>query len=43
MKQLDDMEAVKPKKVDSLTEEQKRNVLPSLMFISEKNDGSIKG
>ena len=43
MKQLDDMEVVKPKKVDSLTEEQKRNALPCLMFISEKNDGSIKG
>ena len=43
MEQLDDMEVVKPKKVDSLIEEQKRNALPCLMFISEKNDGSIKG
>ena len=43
MKQLDDMEAVKPKKVDSLTKEQRKNALPCLMFITEKNDGSVKG
>ena len=43
MKQLDDMEVVKPKKVESLTKEQRKNALPCLMFISEKNDGSVKG
>ena len=42
MKQLDDLEVVKPKKVDSLIDEQKKNALPCLMFISEKNDGSVK-
>ena len=41
MKQLDDLEILKPKKVDSLTNEQKKNALPCLMFISEKNDGSV--
>ena len=43
IKQLDDLEVVKPKKVESLTDEQKKNALPCLMFISEKNDGRVKG
>ena len=41
MKQLDDLEVIKPKKVKSLTDEKKKNTLPCLMFISRKNDERV--
>ena len=42
MKQLDDLKVVKPKRAEALTEDQRKNALPCLMFISEKVDGRVK-
>ena len=43
IKQLDDLHVVKPHNAKALTEDQRKNALPCLMFISEKVDGSVKG
>ena len=42
MKQLDELEVVKPRNWSELSEGEKRNALPYLMFLTEKRDESIK-
>ena len=42
MKQLNDLEVVKPQDVNMLTQDQRNNALPCLMFLTEKRDDSFK-
>ena len=42
MKQLDDLQVVKPQESSTMTKEQKKNSLPCLMFLTEKRDETIK-
>ena len=42
MKQLDDLELAKPQDVKMLTQYQRNNALPCLMFLTEKRDDSVK-
>ena len=42
MKQLDDLEVVKPYAVDTLSWDQKKKALLCLMFLTDKNDTSVK-
>jgi hypothetical protein len=41
MKQLDELEVIKPRNWSELTPEQRRTALPYLMFLTEKRDESI--
>jgi hypothetical protein len=42
MKQLDELEVIKPRNWSELTAEQRRTALPYLMFLTEKRDESVK-
>ena len=43
MEQLHQRDCWKPRKVEDLTPEQKKKALDSLLFLTEKRDGRIKG
>ena len=42
MKQLNDLEVMKPQGVNMLTQDQRNNALPCLIFLTEKRDDSVK-
>ena len=42
MKQLNDLEVMKPQGVKMLTQDQRNNALPCLIFLTEKRDDSVK-
>ena len=42
MKQINDLDVVKPQVVNILTQHQRKNAFPCLMFLTEKRDDSVK-
>jgi hypothetical protein len=43
LQQLHDRDAIEPQDPDSLTEDEKREALPYLMFLKQKRNGTVKG